>query len=53
MWLNIYQRIKQPVEDAVAPEIQGLKGEIQSSGVRLQVSILRPPESSTSYLSRV
>ena len=28
-WLNIYQTIKQVVQDAVAPEIQGLKGEIQ------------------------
>jgi chromosome segregation ATPase len=28
-WLNIYQSIKQIVQDAVAPEIQGLKGEIQ------------------------
>jgi len=27
-WLNIYQTIKQVVQDAVAPEIQGLKGEI-------------------------
>src|SRR5947209_17983963 len=28
-WLNIYQTLKQIVQDAVAPEIQGLKGEIQ------------------------
>jgi len=28
-WLNIYQTIKHIVQDAVAPEIQGLKGEIQ------------------------
>ena len=27
--LNIYQTLKQIVQDAVAPEIQGLKGEIQ------------------------
>ena len=29
-WLNIYQTIKHIVQDAVAPEIQGLKGEIQA-----------------------
>jgi len=34
-WLNIYQTIKQIVQDAVAPEIQELKGEI--AGVRGEI----------------
>jgi len=34
-WLNIYQTIKQIVQDAVAPEIQELKGEIV--GVRGEI----------------
>ena len=34
-WLNIYQTIKQVVQDAVAPEIQALKGEIV--GVKAEI----------------
>ena len=29
-WLNLYQNIKQIIQDAIAPEIQSIKGEIQS-----------------------
>ena len=29
-WLNIYQNLKQIIQDAIAPEMQGLKGEIKA-----------------------
>ena len=34
-WLNIYQTIKHIVQDAVAPEIQGVKGEIKGLSDRI------------------
>jgi len=29
-WLNIYQNIKQIIQDAIAPEIQSIKGDIKA-----------------------
>jgi predicted nucleic acid-binding Zn-ribbon protein len=45
-WLNIYQNLKQIIQDAIAPEIQSIKGEIkglqtQIRALELQVSGLR------------
>ena len=34
-WLNIYQNLKQIIQDAIAPELQGLKGEIKSLAGRV------------------
>src|SRR5207249_3090033 len=39
-WLNIYQTLKQIVQDAVAPEIQGLKGEIQGIKGEIKAQIV-------------
>jgi hypothetical protein len=38
-WLNLYQNLKQLVQDAIAPEIQGLKGDIRA--LETQFSELR------------
>lgn len=35
-WLNLYQNLKQLVQDAIAPEIQGLKGDIRALEGRIQ-----------------
>ena len=42
-WLNIYQNLKQIIQDAIAPEIQSIKGDIKSIetqilGVRNQIT---------------
>jgi phage shock protein A len=29
-WLNIYQNLKQIIQDAIAPEIQSIKGDIKA-----------------------
>jgi flagellar capping protein FliD len=38
-WLNLYQNLKQIVQDAIAPEIQSIKGDIRA--LETQVSALR------------
>src|SRR5262245_55250815 len=38
-WLNLYQNLKQLVQDAIAPEIQSIKGDIRA--LETQVSTLR------------
>ena len=35
-WLNLYQNLKQLIQDAIAPEIQGLKGDIRALEGRMQ-----------------
>jgi hypothetical protein len=34
-WINIYQNLKQIIQDAIAPEMQALKGEIKGLSQRL------------------
>jgi flagellar capping protein FliD len=38
-WLNLYQNLKQIVQDAIAPEIQSIKGDIRA--LETQVAALR------------
>ena len=38
-WLNLYQNLKQIIQDAIAPEIQSIKGDIKS--LETQVVALR------------
>jgi phage shock protein A len=45
-WLNIYQNLKQIVQDAIAPEIQSIKGDIKALGAQVanletQIAALR------------
>jgi hypothetical protein len=35
-WLNIYQTLKQIVQDAIAPEIQSIKGDIKSLETKVE-----------------
>jgi chromosome segregation ATPase len=34
-WLNIYQNLKQIIQDAIAPEIQSIKGDIKAVDARI------------------
>jgi chromosome segregation ATPase len=34
-WLNIYQTLKQIVQDAIAPELQSIKGDIKALDARI------------------
>jgi flagellar capping protein FliD len=38
-WLNLYQNLKQIVQDAIAPEIQSIKGDLRA--LETQVAALR------------
>jgi len=45
-WLNLYQNLKQIIQDAIAPEIQSIKGDIKSLetqvvGLRAEIVGLR------------
>ena len=34
-WLNVYQNLKQIIQDAIAPEIQSIKGDIKALEVQI------------------